>query len=121
MPPTQPTLKTRTSPKRGWRNIDDTNTESDNDDSQQVARQTSSWIEEWKLYINMYEVVPDDMGVVKWWGVSSQCCHVFPSHSYAALRPTEEGIQFGNRSHMTIWPLWPLQSLARGCSPRQEL
>jgi hypothetical protein len=71
-PVTQLTLKTCASLKCGCRNIDDTDTKDDNDDNQQVSRLTSSWIEEWKLYVNTYEVIPDDMGIVQWCGVSSQ-------------------------------------------------
>jgi hypothetical protein len=61
---------TSTSAKRGRRNMDDTDTESDDDDPEAV-RPTSSWVDEWKLYINTYEVVPDDMGIIQWWGVRS--------------------------------------------------
>jgi hypothetical protein len=71
-PVTQSTLKTRASPKHGRRIIDDTNTKDDDDDNQQVSHLTSSWIEEWKLYVNTYKVIPNDMGIVQWWGVSSQ-------------------------------------------------
>jgi hypothetical protein len=71
-PVTQSTIKTRASPKRGRRNVDDTDTEDDDDDNQQVSCLMSSWIEEWKLYVNTYKVIPDDMGIVQWWGVSSQ-------------------------------------------------
>lgn len=26
-------------------------------------------MEEWKLYLNTNEVVPDDVGIARWWGV----------------------------------------------------
>jgi hypothetical protein len=50
-------------------NTDDTDSESDNDNYQQAADQTNGWIEEWKLYLNTFEVMPDNMGIVHWWGV----------------------------------------------------
>jgi hypothetical protein len=61
---------TSTSAKCGCRNMDDTDTESDDDDPEAI-HPTSSWVDEWKLYINTYEVVPDDMGIIQWWGVRS--------------------------------------------------
>jgi hypothetical protein len=61
--------KTPSTSKTGRYNIDDTDSESDNDDCQQAADLTNGWIDEWKLYLNTYEVVPDNMGIVPWWGV----------------------------------------------------
>jgi hypothetical protein len=78
--PSTRTHKTPASPKLNRRNIDDTNTESDDNNDRQVANPMSSWIDEWKLYINTYEVVPDDMGIVQWWGVSLQLCSLFLTH-----------------------------------------
>jgi hypothetical protein len=78
--PSTRTHKTHAPPKLNRRNIDDTDTESDDDDDRQGADPTSSWIDEWKLYINTYEVVPDDMGIVQWWGVSLQLRSLFPTH-----------------------------------------
>ena len=62
--------KTPASSKLGHHNVDDTDTESDADDDQ-VTHPTGTWIDEWKLYLNIYEVVPDSLGVVQWWGVSA--------------------------------------------------
>ena len=62
--------KARASSKPGWHNVDDTDTESDAEDDQ-GTHLTSTWVDEWKLYLNTYEVVPDDMGLVLWWGVSA--------------------------------------------------
>jgi hypothetical protein len=70
-PQPQPThaRKTPAASKPGRRNIDDTDIESEDDDCQQISNTTNSWSEEWKLYLNTHEVVPDDMGIVHWWGV----------------------------------------------------
>jgi hypothetical protein len=61
--------KTLSSSKHGRRNIDDTDTETDDDDCQQVVNTNNCWIEEWKLYLNTHEVVPDGVGIARWWGV----------------------------------------------------
>ena len=61
--------KTRTSSKPGRQNVYDTDTETDDDDSEQVANVGSRWIEEWKLYFSTHEVVPDGVGIARWWGV----------------------------------------------------
>jgi len=29
------------------------------------------WLEEWNLYIQTHETVPEGMGIVCWWGVHS--------------------------------------------------
>ena len=61
--------KTRTSSKPGCQNVYDTDTETDDDDSEQVVNVGSRWIEEWKLYFSTHEVVPDGVGIACWWGV----------------------------------------------------
>jgi hypothetical protein len=70
--------------------------EDDNDDNQQSTHITSSWIEEWKLYVNTYKVVPDDMGIVEWWGVSSQPCCAF-------LRPYHMQCTQANGGRYPVW------------------
>ena len=62
------TRKAPSSSKPGHRNVDDTDSESD-EDCQQVVDATNSWMDEWKSYLNTHEVVPDNMGIVHWWGV----------------------------------------------------
>ena len=57
------------------RNIDDTDSSSDNEDYQQVINKGNAYLDEWSLYLNTHEVVPDDMGIVRWWGVR---CVVVP-------------------------------------------
>ena len=27
------------------------------------------YLDEWRLYLNTHEVVPNDVGIVQWWGV----------------------------------------------------
>ncbi len=61
--------KTPSSSKLGHWNIDDTDSSSDDDDCQQVTNTANSWLDEWKLYLNTHEVVLDDVGIVRWWGV----------------------------------------------------
>ena len=61
--------KTPSSSKLGRWNINNTDSSSDDDDCQQVTNTANSWLDEWKLYLNTHEVVPDDVGIVRWWGV----------------------------------------------------
>jgi len=51
------------------RNTDDTDTETDDDDCQQVVNADNCWIDEWKLYFNTHEVVLDGVGIARWWGL----------------------------------------------------
>ena len=62
------TCKAPSSSKPGCCNINDTDSKSD-EDCQQVVDATNSWMDEWKSYLNMHKVVPDNMGIVHWWGV----------------------------------------------------
>ena len=62
--------KTHTSSKTGHYNIDDTDTELVADDDQ-VAHTTSTWVDEWKLYLNTYKAVLENLGLVLWWGISA--------------------------------------------------
>ena len=58
--------------KPGRQNIDDTDLSSDNDDDdnyQQTSNATDTYIEEWNLYLNAHKAMPDDIGIVAWWGV----------------------------------------------------
>ena len=50
-------------------NIDDTETEDDSN-SCEAAIGGSNASDEWKTYLNSIEDVPDEMGIVRWWGVS---------------------------------------------------
>ena len=56
-------------------NIDDTDSSSDDEDYRQVINKGDAYLDEWSLYLNTHEVVPDDMGIVRWWGVR---CVVVP-------------------------------------------
>lgn len=55
-------------------NIDDTDTESDNNDDDSTDP-NRPWLDEWTMYFNTHEAVPDGMGIVHWWGV---CLTLFP-------------------------------------------
>ena len=50
------------------RNVDDTDS-SDDEDCQQAINKGNAYLEEWNLYLNTHETVPDDIGIVRWWGV----------------------------------------------------
>ena len=64
------TCKTVSLKTSGWRpNIDDTDSSDDDKGCQQVTNKGDAYQEEWSLYLNTHEIVPDDMGVVRWWGV----------------------------------------------------
>jgi hypothetical protein len=49
-------------------NIDDTDSESDNGGNEAVDP-SRPWLDEWNTYFNTHEVVPEGMGIVRWWGV----------------------------------------------------
>ena len=87
------------SSKPGRCNVDDTDSESDGDDCQQVDA-TNSWIDEWKLYIDTNEVVPDEMGIVRWWGVriSFSCYNTLIQYLY--FRYMEAATQHGSHLHV---------------------
>ena len=55
-------------PKLAHQNIDDTDSSSDDEDYLK-ALSTGNHLEEWNLYLTMNEVVPDEIGIVGWWGV----------------------------------------------------
>jgi hypothetical protein len=50
-------------------NVDDTETEDDTD-SCEAAVGPNVAMDEWKTYLNTKEDVPEEMGIVRWWGVS---------------------------------------------------
>jgi hypothetical protein len=56
-------------PKLGCWNINDTNLSSDDEDYPQASNTVNTYLEEWNLYLNMNEVVPDNIRIVGWWGV----------------------------------------------------
>ena len=49
-------------------NIDDTDSESDDDDTK-ASDPSKPWLDKWNTYFHTLEVVPDGMGIVRWWGV----------------------------------------------------
>jgi hypothetical protein len=62
--------KTISTRKNAHMNVDDTDTEDDADVPEETTACASSnaWIDEWKLYLNMHEDLPEGMGIVRWWG-----------------------------------------------------
>ena len=53
--------------KHGHQNVDDTDSSSDDEDYLEAS--TVNYLEEFNLYLNTNEIVPDDVGIVSWWGV----------------------------------------------------
>ena len=48
-------------------NIDDTDSESETEMT--AADPTKPWLNEWNTYIQTHEIIPEGMGIVRWWGV----------------------------------------------------
>jgi hypothetical protein len=46
-------------------NCDDTEEE----ELEALADPSKPWLWEWNIYLEMHESIPDDMGIVHWWGV----------------------------------------------------
>ena len=69
-------------------NVDDTNSSNDKD-CQQPINKGNAYLEEWNLYLNTHEVVPNDMGIVHWWGVGLNSCIIIPGlQLYGGHYPT---------------------------------
>ena len=60
--------KAKTHRKTKRLNIDDTDSES-NDNNNETSDPSRPWLDEWNSYLGIQEVIPEDMGVVRWWGV----------------------------------------------------
>ena len=60
--------KAKTHRKTKRLNIDDTDSESD-DNNNETSDPSRPWLDEWNSYLGIQEVIPEDMGVVRWWGV----------------------------------------------------
>ena len=54
--------------KHGHQNVDNTNSSSSDEDYPE-ASSTVNYLEEFNLYLNTNEIVPDDISIVSWWGV----------------------------------------------------
>jgi hypothetical protein len=55
-------------------NFDDT-TEDESDDDDAAASKPNACMDEYRLYLTTNEVIPEGMGIVRWWGVST--VHLF--------------------------------------------
>lgn len=65
------------------RNSDDTESESESE--VETLNPTKPWLNEWDLYLQTHETVPEDMGIVRWWGVRLPFfCFCFIIHSFEA-------------------------------------
>lgn len=68
VPPSTHARKGTSRAKTSRMNIDDTDSESDNGGNEAVDP-SRPWLDEWNTYFNTHEVVPEGMGIVRWWGV----------------------------------------------------
>ncbi|PPQ88604.1 hypothetical protein CVT26_004368, partial [Gymnopilus dilepis] len=57
------------------RNCDDT-TDSESDSDSKLVDPAKPWLNEWNMYKTTRESVPDDMNIVKWWGLNA---HRYPT------------------------------------------
>ena len=68
-PPTRAPKAAASLLRTGCWTIDDTDSSSDDDECLRAANPADAYLEEWNLYVNTHEAVPDGMGIVQWWGV----------------------------------------------------
>ena len=61
--------------KKKQQNMDDTDSEDSSDEEPEVDN-AQPWLHEWTLYTTTHDIVPENVGIVRWWGVRS---HVFIS------------------------------------------
>jgi len=88
--------------KRNHFNVDDTDSETE-DNYQQVD---SGWTGEWKLYMNTHEVVPDQMDIVRWWGVHMNIDLARLPLMLSGYSCMETATLLGVPSHAIISQLW---------------
>jgi hypothetical protein len=85
--PKSPRIHKSTSARKSGRpNFDDTDSEDDRRAHKRTANPSKSWMNEWKAYINTIEDVPEDMEVVRWWGVSIYFLSAFITESCVVVR-----------------------------------
>ena len=109
--------------KTGHWKVDDTDSSSEEEDLRPVTNSANLSMEEWKLYLNTREDVPDDIGIVRWWGVRKMftilvlgsnlimCCY---------FSCTESATQHGRHLLVITWESWLRQCPVRGPSRRLE-
>jgi hypothetical protein len=77
---------------RRW-NIDDTDSDEPDDEESTLSDPSKPWLIEWNLYLQTHEVIPEGMGIVKWWGVGLIIfCH-----------PTADYLDQLNAHHYPTW------------------
>ena len=101
------------SSKLGHRNVDDTDSSSDDEDYLQ-ASSTVNYLEEWNLYLNTNEIMPDDIGIVGWWGVHHMLLFLFYHRSSQFSSYMGVTTRRGNRLLVTTYQSWPLLSQVNG-------
>ena len=76
-----PKLKTT---KKKQQNMDNTDSEDSSDEEPEVDN-TQPWLHEWTLYITTHDIVPENVGIVRWWAVCS-LVSIFISIAQADVR-----------------------------------
>jgi hypothetical protein len=78
------------------RNIDDT----DSDSEMEVAAgdPMKPWLHEWNTYIQTHEIIPEGMGIVRWWGV----CTFFNLQQHDLITLKDECSSLSDMG--VIWP-----------------
>ena len=109
--------------KSGHWKVDDTDSSSDEEDHQPVTNSANLSMEEWKLYLNTCEDVPDDIGIVCWWGVCNMSTILVLGSKlimYCYFSCTESATQHGRHLLVITWESWLCQCPVRGPSHRLE-
>jgi len=61
-------MRGQKSSQRSRHNIDDTDSESEMEVD--TVDPTKPYLHEWNTYLLTHEIIPEGMGLVRWWGVS---------------------------------------------------
>ncbi len=77
-------------------NIGDTDLEDDCHAHKRTTIPSKTWMNEWKAYINTIEDVPEEMEVVRWWGVST---YILSAMLHSSL------------SYVVVWLPLPFQTI----------
>ena len=78
------------------------------------ASSTVNYLEEWNLYLNTNEIMPDDIGIVGWWGVHHMLLFLFYHQSSQFSSYMRVTTQHGNHLLITTYQSWPLLSQVNG-------
>ena len=72
--------KTPVTCKPAHPNIDDTDSEDDSNSNQAAIILANVWVDEWQVYLNTNEDIPNGLGIVHWWGVCSVSLSILSTH-----------------------------------------